>query len=78
MSDFFATLKEEVVLINEKDQEMGRMEKMQAHQNGGHLHRAISVLILNQKGEMLLQQRAATKYHCPLLRANTACSHPRP
>jgi isopentenyl-diphosphate delta-isomerase len=53
------------------------MEKLQAHQNGGKLHRAISVIIFNPKGELLIQQRAFTKYHCPGLRANTVCSHPR-
>ncbi|MDR0860905.1 MAG: isopentenyl-diphosphate Delta-isomerase [Candidatus Peribacteria bacterium] len=50
---------------------------MEAHQNGGQLHRAFSVLVFNTKGELLLQQRAFIKYHCPGLRANTTCSHPR-
>ena len=65
-----------VVLVNEKDQVLGTMEKMEAHVKG-LLHRAISVLIFNENGEMLIQQRAAVKYHWPLIWANACCSHPR-
>ena len=65
-----------VVLVDKEDQETGIMEKMEAHQKG-LLHRAISVFIFNEAGEMLIQQRAATKYHSPLLWTNTCCSHPR-
>lgn len=68
---------EEVVLVNEKDESIGRMEKMEAHEKG-LLHRAISVFILNEKGEMLLQKRALHKYHSAGLWTNTCCSHPRP
>lgn len=53
------------------------MEKMEAHVKA-LLHRAFSVFIFNTKGEMLLQQRAMTKYHSPGLWTNTCCSHPRP
>lgn len=53
------------------------MEKMEAHEKG-LLHRAFSVFIFNDKGEMLLQQRALTKYHSAGLWTNTCCSHPRP
>jgi isopentenyl-diphosphate delta-isomerase len=53
------------------------MEKMEAHVQGA-LHRALSVLVFNSKGEILLQQRAYTKYHTPGLWSNTCCSHPRP
>jgi isopentenyl-diphosphate delta-isomerase len=53
------------------------MEKMEAHEKG-LLHRAFSVFIFNQKGEMLLQQRAADKYHSPNLWTNACCSHPYP
>ncbi|HRD40115.1 MAG TPA: NUDIX domain-containing protein, partial [Bacteroidia bacterium] len=68
---------EEVVLVNEKDESIGRMEKMEAHEKG-LLHRAISIFILNEKGEMLLQKRALHKYHSAGLWTNTCCSHPRP
>ena len=67
----------EVVLVNEQDVQIGTMEKMQAHQEG-LLHRAFSIFIFNNKGEMLLQQRAANKYHSPNLWSNACCSHPMP
>ena len=66
-----------VVLVNKKDQEIGTMEKIEAHQKG-LLHRAFSVFILNSKGEMLIHRRALGKYHSPGLWTNTCCSHPRP
>src|SRR5205085_371025 len=53
------------------------MEKMEAHQKG-LLHRAFSVFIFNSEGKMLLQQRAAQKYHGGLLWTNACCSHPYP
>lgn len=67
---------EYVILVDEHDNPTGLMEKMAAH-DGPHLHRAFSVFLFNSKGEMLLQQRAASKYHSPLLWTNTCCSHPR-
>jgi isopentenyl-diphosphate delta-isomerase len=66
-----------VVLVNNKDQEIGTMEKMEAHLKG-LLHRAFSVFIFNSKGEMLIHRRALGKYHSPGLWTNTCCSHPRP
>ncbi|MBM3916363.1 MAG: isopentenyl-diphosphate Delta-isomerase [Sphingomonadales bacterium] len=68
---------EYVVLVNEDDREIGQLEKMEAHRLG-LLHRAFSVILFNNKGELLLQQRAAHKYHSPLLWTNACCSHPRP
>lgn len=68
---------EYVVLVDEKDREVGTMEKLQAHVEG-RLHRAISVFLFNSKGELLLQRRAAGKYHSANLWTNTCCSHPRP
>jgi isopentenyl-diphosphate delta-isomerase len=68
---------ENVILVNEHDEEIGAMEKMQAHEKG-LLHRAFSVFIFNAEGQMLLQQRAARKYHSPNLWTNACCSHPRP
>ena len=67
----------EVVLVNEKDEPIGTMEKLEAHEKG-LLHRAISVLIFNEDGEMLLQRRAFNKYHSGGLWTNTCCSHPYP
>jgi len=66
-----------VILVDEQDREVGEAEKMQTHKLG-LLHRAFSVLIYNTKGEMLLQQRAATKYHSAGLWSNACCGHPRP
>jgi isopentenyl-diphosphate delta-isomerase len=68
---------EEVILVNEYDVPLGSMEKMEAHRKA-LLHRAFSVFIFNLKGEMLLQQRAAQKYHSAGLWTNACCSHPRP
>ena len=68
---------EYVVLVNEQDQELGIMEKIQAHREG-KLHRAVSVFIYNSKKELLLQKRAKGKYHSAGLWTNTCCSHPRP
>jgi isopentenyl-diphosphate delta-isomerase len=66
-----------VVLVNELDEEVGTMEKMEAHRRA-LLHRAFSVFIFNPAGEMLLQRRALTKYHSGGLWTNACCSHPRP
>lgn len=67
---------EYVILVNNNDQSLGAMEKMEAHEKGV-MHRAFSVFIFNNDGEMLLQKRADEKYHSPGLWTNTACSHPR-
>jgi isopentenyl-diphosphate delta-isomerase len=68
---------ESVILVNEQDSPIGVMDKMEAHQKG-LLHRAFSVFIFNNKKELLLQQRAYSKYHSAGLWTNTCCSHPRP
>jgi len=68
---------EEVILVDEKDTPTGTMEKMEAHKTGA-LHRAFSIFIFNSNGEMLLQQRAFSKYHSGGLFSNACCSHPRP
>ncbi|MFM1876935.1 MAG: hypothetical protein RL266_2672 [Bacteroidota bacterium] len=67
---------EKVILVNERDEQIGLMEKLEAHEKGA-LHRAVSVFIFNKKGELLLQKRAATKYHGAGLWTNTCCTHPR-
>ncbi len=72
-----ATLNEYVILVNEQDEEVGVCEKLQAHLDGV-LHRAFSVFIFNDNGDLLLQQRHPGKYHSGGLWSNTCCSHPRP
>jgi isopentenyl-diphosphate delta-isomerase len=67
---------EQVILVNEKDEPIGLMNKMEAHEKA-ILHRAFSVFILNDNNEVMLQQRAHHKYHSPLLWTNTCCSHQR-
>ena len=67
---------EKVILVDNTDQIMGEMEKMEAHEKAA-LHRAVSIFIFNAQGEMLLQRRALSKYHSPGLWTNTACTHPR-
>lgn len=67
---------EKVILVNEKDEQIGLMPKLEAHEKA-LLHRAFSVFILNDRNELMLQQRAAQKYHSPLLWTNTCCSHQR-
>jgi isopentenyl-diphosphate delta-isomerase len=67
---------EEVILVNEFDEQIGLMPKLEAHQKAV-LHRAFSVFILNENNEIMLQQRAHQKYHSPLLWTNTCCSHQR-
>lgn len=67
----------EIILVDEKDNEVGTDEKLKIHQEG-KLHRAFSIFIFNSKKEMLLQKRAKTKYHSAGLWTNACCSHPRP
>jgi isopentenyl-diphosphate delta-isomerase len=69
-------MEEQVILVDENDNQIGLMPKMEAHEKGV-LHRAFSVFTFNKKGELMLQQRAAHKYHSPLLWTNTCCSHQR-
>lgn len=67
---------EKVILVDKNDNEVGTMEKQEAHVKG-LLHRAFSVFIFNDKNELLLQRRAVNKYHSGGLWTNTCCSHPR-
>ena len=69
-------MEEQIILVDENDNEIGTMEKQEAHLKG-KLHRAISVFIFNSKGDLLLQQRAISKYHSGGLWSNTCCTHPR-
>lgn len=65
-----------MILVNENDEPLGTMAKMEAHEKAV-LHRAFSVFVMNDRGETMLQRRAADKYHSPLLWTNTCCSHQR-
>lgn len=67
---------EKVILVDTDDNPIGTMPKLEAHEKA-LLHRAFSVFILNQKGQLMLQQRALHKYHSPGLWTNTCCSHQR-
>lgn len=69
---------ERVVLVDEQDRELGTLEKLAAHRNGGRLHRAFSVFLFDDHGRTLLQRRAAAKYHFPRRWTNACCGHPRP
>lgn len=70
-------MKEElVILVDENDNKIGLMPKMEAHEKAV-LHRAFSVFVFNDKNELMLQQRALHKYHSPGLWTNTCCSHQR-
>jgi isopentenyl-diphosphate delta-isomerase len=70
-------MQEYVIVVNAADEELGREEKLQAHRVPV-LHRAFSVFVLDHRGAMLLQRRAAGKYHSAGLWSNACCGHPRP
>ena len=69
-------VEEKVILVDKNDNPIGLMNKLEAHEKA-LLHRAFSVFVLNDKNELMLQQRAHHKYHSPLLWTNTCCSHQR-
>jgi len=68
---------EQVILVDTRDNEIGTMEKMEAHKKG-ELHRAFSILLFDRSGKVLLQKRSQNKYHSRGLWTNTCCSHPQP
>jgi isopentenyl-diphosphate Delta-isomerase len=68
---------ESLILVDQTDREVGHMSKAECHQGRGTLHRAFSLLIFNPAGELLLQQRSASKRLWPLYWSNSCCSHPR-
>lgn len=72
-----ADAREQVILVDEQDQVLGSAGKLDAHRDG-RLHRAFSILVFDPQGRLLLQRRAATKYHFATLWSNTCCGHPRP
>jgi len=68
---------ERLILVDEADREIGHASKADAHAGKGILHRAFSLFVFNPAGELLLQQRAASKPLWPGYWANSCCSHPR-
>jgi isopentenyl-diphosphate delta-isomerase len=68
---------EALILVDTADRDVGRLSKAQCHEGGGILHRAFSLLIFNRVGDLLIQQRAASKRLWPLYWSNSCCSHPR-
>jgi isopentenyl-diphosphate delta-isomerase len=71
-----ATTAEHVVLVDERNQPIGTAPKANVHMQQTPLHRGFSVFVLNDRGELLLQQRAATKKTWPLVWSNSCCGHP--
>jgi len=67
---------DKVVKVNKRDKVLGLIDKLKAHKVKGVLHRAFSILVVNDKGEILLQQRSKYKLLWPLYWSNTCCSHP--
>lgn len=67
---------EEIILVDKNDKQIGTGEKMKVHKEG-RLHRAFSIFVFNSQGELMLQKRASSKYHCGGLWSNTCCGHPR-
>ena len=67
----------DVILVDRNDNPLGTMEKLKAHEEGV-LHRAFSIFLFNDNGELLLQRRNENKYHSGGLWTNTCCSHPKP
>ncbi|MER7561536.1 isopentenyl-diphosphate Delta-isomerase [Streptomyces sp. NPDC048523] len=65
-------------LVDEHGVTIGTAEKLAAHQPPGQLHRAFSVFLFDERGRLLLQQRALGKYHSPGVWSNTCCGHPYP
>jgi isopentenyl-diphosphate delta-isomerase len=68
----------QLALVDEHDRLLGSAEKLSAHLPPGKLHRAFSVFLLDRDGRVLLQQRAASKYHFGGLWSNSCCGHPGP
>ena len=68
---------ESLILVDTHDQETGSLGKVECHDGDGILHRAFSVFLFNDRGELLLQQRSADKRLWPMYWTNTCCSHPR-
>lgn len=68
---------ESLILVDESDREVGYLSKARCHDGRGVLHRAFSLLVFNDRGELLLQRRSAAKRLWPHYWSNSCCSHPR-
>lgn len=68
---------EELILVDCDDKEIGYLSKAHCHDGDGVLHRAFSLFLFNEAGELLLQQRSDKKRLWPGFWSNSCCSHPR-
>jgi len=66
-----------LLVVNENDEVINYLTKAECHDDEGILHRAFSVFIFNEKGELLIQQRSKQKRLWSLTWSNSCCSHPR-
>ena len=68
---------EELILVDADDNETGYLSKAACHDGDGVLHRAFSLFVFNEKGQLLLQRRASNKRLWGGYWSNSVCSHPR-
>lgn len=76
-SEIVSSEQEPLILVDADDQVVGQLDKSSCHDGDGVLHRAFSLFIFNARGELLIQQRAASKRLWPSYWSNSCCSHPR-
>ncbi len=76
-SDIVSAESEKLILVNPADEEVGYLSKDKCHDGDGVLHRAFSLFIFNERGELLLQKRSAQKRLWPLYWSNSVCGHPQ-
>ncbi len=76
-ADIVSSEAEALILVDPSDQVVGYLDKSQAHNGDGILHRAFSLFVFNDGGQLLLQQRAPDKRLWPGYWSNSCCSHPR-
>lgn len=69
--------RDELILVDHDDRELGYLDKAQCHDGEGMLHRAFSLFVLDDEGRVLLQRRAGDKRLWPGFWSNACCSHPR-
>jgi len=78
MTDDIVSFDDELLLVvNENDEVIDYKTKAECHDDGGILHRAFSIFIFNEEGDLLLQKRSADKRLWSLTWSNSCCSHPR-
>lgn len=76
MVNIYFDMKDYVVLVNEKNQVLGTMSKLEAHSKNTPLHRGISLFLFNSQGELLLQKRNKKKKTWGGVWSNSVCGHP--